>query len=129
MVTSKDMYPIIPEDIASIEKNINFVPESLHCLLRTIFTEKKADLKIASIGQAIIQAARPRVLIAPLQVGLAVQMHHHFGSQFLIDSLHGSGFCSSYSEVTRFEVSAACSQGTDILGITPGHKICTICGR
>ena len=85
--------------------------------------EKKADLKIASIGQAIIQAARPRVLIAPLQVGLAVQMHHHFGSQFLIDSLNSSGFCSSYSEVTRFEMSAACLQGTDILGITPGHFV------
>ena len=107
MVTSKDMYPI-PEDIASIEKNIDFVPESLRCLLRTIFTEKKADLKIASIGQAIIQAARSRVLIAPLQVGLAVQMHHHFGSQFLIDSLNSSGISSSYSEAIRFEMSAAC---------------------
>ena len=36
MATSKEMYPI-PEDIASIEKNIDYVPESLRCLLRTIF--------------------------------------------------------------------------------------------
>ena len=50
-------------------------------------------------------------------------MHHHFGSQFLIDSLNSSGFSSSYSEVIRFEMSAACSQGTDILGITPGHFV------
>ena len=54
-------------------------------------------MKIAAIGQAIMQAARPRVLLAPLQFGLGVQMHHHFASRFLIDSLHKHGFCCSYS--------------------------------
>ena len=42
------------------------------------------------------QAARPRVLLAPLQIGLYVQLHHHFASRFLIDSLHRLGFCCSY---------------------------------
>ena len=41
-------------------------------------------MKIAAIGQAIMQAARPRVLLAPLQFGLGVQMHHHFASRFLM---------------------------------------------
>ena len=30
--------------------------------------------KVTSIGQAIVQAARPRSLIVPLQIGLAVQI-------------------------------------------------------
>ena len=120
MTSSRETYPI-PEDTSSIEKNTDFVPQSLRLLLQTIFSEKEAELKIASIGQSIVQAARPRVLIAPLQIGLAIQMHHHFGSKFLIDSLHSSGFSSSYSEVKRFEMSAACSQSTAIPGITPGN--------
>lgn len=73
--------------------------------------------KIASIGQAIMQAARPRVLLAPLQVGLGVQLHHHFASHFLIDSLHNYGFCCMLlvgQEVHHFERNAAISHGTDI---------------
>jgi hypothetical protein len=61
---------------------------------------------MASIGHAIVQAARLR-LTAPPQLSLAIQMHHHFGSRFLIDSLHQHGFCSSYIEVQKFEKRAA----------------------
>ena len=50
-------------------------------------------MKIASIGQAIMQAARPQVLLAPLQFGLGVQMHHHFRSCFLI------GRASTYEDL------------------------------
>ena len=45
--------------------------------------------------------------MAPLQVGLAVQLHHYFGSKFLIDTLYSHGFCSSYAEVLKFESCAA----------------------
>ena len=51
------------------------------------FSETNADIKMASVGQAIIQAARPRVLILPLEIGLAIQLHCHFASKFLIDTL------------------------------------------
>ena len=83
----------------STDYNLKFVPESLQLLLRNVFSEKNADIKLSSIGQAIIQAARPRVLIAPLQIGLGVQMHHHFASKFLVDILNKLGFSSSYTEV------------------------------
>jgi hypothetical protein len=53
-------------------------------------------------------------LIVPLQIGLAVQMHHTFGSMFLIDSLNSCGFSSSYSEVKQYELNAAITQKTDI---------------
>ena len=52
----------------------------------------------------------------PLQLGLAVQMHHLYRSCFLIDSLSTMGFSSSYPEVQRFEVNAACSLAPDVLG-------------
>ncbi|KAK7096605.1 hypothetical protein V1264_005881 [Littorina saxatilis] len=57
-----------------------------------------------------MQAAHPRILIAPLQIGLGVQMHHCFGSKFLIDTVYSLGFSSSYREVKTYEMSAAATQ-------------------
>ena len=70
-------------------------------------------MKLASDGQAIMQAARPRVLLAPLQFCLAVEMHDQFGSRFLIDTLNKHGFSSSYTEVQKFERSAALVHGAE----------------
>ena len=39
-------------------------------------------------------------------------MHHFYGSKLLIEILNSTGFCSSYTEIQRFESSAASSQGT-----------------
>lgn len=110
VMTSHELYP----DMLSEEENVNFVPESLRLLLGGLFVGKNVRMKTASIGQAVMQAARPQVLLAPLQIGLGIQMHHHFASRFLIDSLHKLGFCCSYQEVQRFERNAVMSNGTDI---------------
>jgi len=106
--------------MSSVEHNLEFIPEFLRLFLRILFVGKDVELQIASVGQAIVQAARPRVVLAPLQLGLGVQMHHHFASKFLIDSLHAHGFCSSYSTVQKYERSAAATQGTDIPSHIPG---------
>ena len=87
-----------------------------------------------------MQATRPRVITAPLQLALGVQMHHHFSSKFLIDSLYSHGFCVSYTEVRKFERNAALAQGIDLPGFTPDqcmqyagdnvdHDLCTIDGK
>ena len=55
-----------------------------------MFVGKKVDVMLASIGQAIMHAKRPRVLLAPLQLGLGLQIHHQFSSRFLIDTLHAA---------------------------------------
>ena len=120
MEHEKDLYPKT-EDLSSLSRNLKYLPESLQLFLRKLITGSDADIKIASIGQAIIQATRPRAAIPPLQIGLAVQMHHHFASRFLIDSLNHHGFCASYMEVKKFETNAAASQGTDIDGFQNGH--------
>ena len=94
---------------------------------------------MASIGQAIMQATRPRVLLAPLQFVLGVELYHHFASRFLIDSLHHQGFCCSYQEVQQFERNAAQSHRTDIPNLMAefvqyvadnvDHNICTLDGH
>ena len=63
------------------------------------------------------------MIISLLQIGLAIQMHHHFGSKFLIDTLNSHGICSSYSEVRMYEKSAAVSQREDIPGYQPGRTV------
>ena len=66
-----------------------------------------------------MQDVRPRVLLPPLQFGLGVQMHHHFASCFLIDSLHQHGFCCSYYEVQNYERGASLSTKFEIPGFFP----------
>ena len=73
------------------------------------------------MGQAIMQACRPRALIAPLQLGLGVQMHHHFGSKFFIDTLSNLGFSTSYWEVQKYESSAAATLKKYLPDYFPGQ--------
>ena len=80
---------------------------NLRTLLNCLFVGKETNRKVAAIGQAIVQAVRPRAVVAPLQLGLAVQVHHLYRSWFLVDTLHGMGFSTSYNEVLRFENNAA----------------------
>lgn len=117
-----DTYPS-SEEMASTERSLEFIPELLKLFLRTLLCGKNIDLKLASIGQALIQGTRPRALLAPLQLGLAVQMHHHFSSKFLIDTLCAHGFSTSYGNVQNFERSAAVSQGTDIPNFSSGSFV------
>ena len=112
--TSTDVYPD-PNTLRSSEDNLNYLPDSLRTLLNDIITGKSSEINVAAIGQCIIQVTRPRVVISPLPFGLGVQMHHQFGSRFLIDTLYSLGFSVSYSEVLNFERSAACFKGTDVL--------------
>ncbi|XP_037043653.1 uncharacterized protein LOC119079700 [Bradysia coprophila] len=103
---NKECYPS-SETLSDVAKQNQFLPNSLRRFLSEIFVEANCELKIASIGQAIMQAMRPRTIIAPLQIGLGVQLHHAFKSKFLIETLHKMGFSSSYSEVLRFRYCAA----------------------
>ena len=98
--TSHEVYPFC-DALESLEAGIDFLPDTLKALLEGLFSGRKTAVKVASIGQAIMQATRPRVLLPPLQFGLGVQLYHHLASQFLIDSLHHHGFCCSYKEVHK----------------------------
>lgn len=71
----------------------------------------------------MIQAARPRVIISPLEISLGVVLHQHFASRFHIDTLHNLGFCTSYSEIKKFQSSAAVVQGNS-LQVDVGEESC-----
>lgn len=104
--SNKEVYPS-SESLSNLELQRNFLPDALYDLLDGMFVEKDRVLKVVSIGQAIIQAIRPRTIISPLQFGLAVQMHHNFGSKALVMTLSNLGLCSSYWETKKFEMCAA----------------------
>ncbi len=106
--------------------------DSLYLFLQGLFKSVDAKMKIAT---AILQAARPCVILAPLQLG--VQLHHHFASEYLIDTLHTHGFSCSYIEVTTY---VAVTSETEIPNLTLGnfiqyaadnvdHNICTLGGH
>ena len=105
--TSNETYPDITS--LSMDDAVTLLPDSMKIFLDGVLTGKNTLTKLASLGQAIMQAARPRIFTLPLQLGLAVQMHHHFGSRFLNDTLHKMGFAASYDEVKKYECSAASS--------------------
>ncbi|EDO33944.1 predicted protein [Nematostella vectensis] len=100
--TTTSDYPS-SDEMSSVEKALEYLPDLLQLFLENVFVGKDVSLKIASVGQAIIQATRPRAVLAPLQVGLALQLHHHFASKFLIECLNAHGFCSPYETVQKYE--------------------------
>ena len=110
-----NLYPDIKE--LSIKSALEYLPYSLYIMLMTLFVGTKIECKIASIGQAIIQAVRPRAVIAPLQLALGVQLHHLFRSKLLIDTVSALGYSVPYKEVLRFEKNAAKSVTPDILNV------------
>ena len=69
LVQQKEVYPENNE-LASIDDATAFLPMSLNIFMKGLFTSSDAQMKTASIGQAIVQSTRPRVVLAPLQLGL-----------------------------------------------------------
>ena len=106
-----------------------------------MFVGKDKERKIATIGQCVIKATRPRNVLPPLQIGLAIQMHHHFRSRYLLDTLSAKGLCASYQEVQNFERVAAVQNGGELngkvsddsillfVGDNVDHNICTLDGK
>ena len=123
MDASKENYPS-SSDIASLDQNLTYLPPSLELFLSTILRNNKVcKLKAASVGQALVQAARPKILSSPLQLGLGVEVHHLFASKYLVEHMNKLGFCLSYAEVKRYEQSAALSHGTDLEGVATNSCI------
>ncbi len=105
-----DNYPST-EQMADSGAALKYLPDTLQAFLQVLFTGKNTEMKRASVGQAIMQGTRPRIILAPLQFGLALEMHHTFSSRFIVDTLNKHGFGCSYAEIQRFEHSAALQWG------------------
>jgi hypothetical protein len=68
--------------------------------------------KILGITESIVSLSKHT--FTPFHLGLAVQLHHEFGSRGLVDNLNSHGFCASYSEVRRFLTSVALKEEDSI---------------
>ena len=112
--TVRNQYP--SSDDLKLDSSLSFIPTSLRTALETLFVGQDTRCKVAAVGLAIIQAVHPRAVIAPLQIGLAVQIQQLYRSKNIVDTLHKMGFCSSYTEVIRFEKNAADCVEPDVLG-------------
>ena len=97
-------------EITSSEAALEYISDCLKTFLKIVFVRKDVDVKLASTRQAVMQATRPGVLMAPLQIGLEVQMHHHFQSKFLIKFLNSHGSGCYYDEVKRYERCASMTE-------------------
>ena len=112
--------------MADSEAALKYIPETLQELLRVLFTGKDTELKRESIGQAIMQGTRPKVILAPLQFGLASQMHHKFSSCSLLIPFTRMDSDVPTAEILRFERSAAL-QGGELCTTSQartGHSVC-----
>lgn len=108
------------------EASIDFLLKRFKIFLNVLIAGKDIRAKKEFIGQAIIQAARPRVQICPLQLGLAVQLRNQFQSRFVIEELSAAGFCSGYTLVTKYQKSAVVCRGTDITITSETDTICNM---
>ncbi|KAK6175982.1 hypothetical protein SNE40_014354 [Patella caerulea] len=96
---TKREYPN-PYDLNDYDSLCEFLTPSLLKLLQTLM---KNDLKMVSIGHAIVQCVRPRSVISPIMFGLGAEMDLVFGSRWLNEELYALGFSVSYDEVQTFK--------------------------
>lgn len=80
---------------------ISILPLFLRVFLTTLFASKDFSILVGFIGQSIMQQLRPKTVVTPLQIVLAVQMHKHFGFKFLVDSIYSHGFSFWYSKIQK----------------------------
>ena len=100
------------EVIGSMKSNKECMPLLLQTLLESLLNN---TLRQASIGQAIVYAARPRSALPPILFGLSVEIDHLFGSKWLLTQLNRLGFCLSVEEVLRFKQSVVVNENIDDL--------------
>ena len=100
------------EDISNVDRGNEWIADHLKTFLKSIV---QSELKQNSIGDSIIQSARPRSVITPTLFGIGVEMDHVFGSRWLINELSQFGFSISYDEVNRYKQSVIQSESLESL--------------
>ena len=81
-------------DILREEEGNEWVPDSLQKFM-SYLVPHNSRIKRLRINQCIVQASRPRSMIAPIPFGLGVALEQNFGSRWLLNLFSWHGFCSS----------------------------------
>ena len=108
------------DDVRSMQRNLDGVPQLLKALL---FELVQNNVQVASIGQTIVQATRPRSYISPILLALSSSLDDVFGSRWLIDTFHKLGFYLGHAEVLRHKQSAVRLQNIDSFAKYPFHAV------
>ena len=78
-----------PKTLDISDASSDWIPKLLKTFLQVLI---RSDLKQNSIGQIIVQAAKPKSSVMPIPFGSAVELDHVFGSKWLLDELYQLGF-------------------------------------
>ena len=98
MEIDKVNYPF--NDAITVDNN--YIPPLLKLFMKFLVL---SNLKQNSIGQCLVQAARPWSIATPIPLALGVDVDHYVGSRNLIVELSRLGFSVSYDEVIRYKQS------------------------
>jgi len=101
MKSNTEKYPVNSE-VSDCSVAKEWVPPLLRLLLQDIIPD---ELKQIALGQSIVQASRPRSLIAPVLFGVGVSLDHVLASKWLLVTLSRLGFSISHEEVNRYKQS------------------------
>ena len=104
--------------VADIKEGVDWVPQSLNLFMKLLLS---SNLKQTSLSQCIIQATRPRSVIAPIPFGVGISVDKTTGCRQLIKQLARLGFSITPDEVDRFKQSAVAK--TDNEGNNPETRI------
>ena len=85
---------------------LSYLSDTLRLFLQTIAGGNMEE-QTSPIDQALIQCMRAKDLPPSLYIELVIEIHHHFGSKSLIDSLHEHQLYNSYREVQKYVWSSA----------------------
>ena len=108
MLSQKDEY-VSPHFLTEVDSLI-YLPRSLETLLSKLFVGKKQAKENLLDWTMYCSGCKAKRNYFTLTIGLAVQMHTHFRSRYIVDTLHTLGFCSSLNnEVQIFERNATVS--------------------
>ncbi|WAR07373.1 LOW QUALITY PROTEIN: hypothetical protein MAR_017331, partial [Mya arenaria] len=117
--------------ISSTEENKTYIPDSLILLLSSMFSTSD-DVELASIGQAIIQACRPKSILAPLQLAnaaatLNTNLPDFFPGkflQFVADNVdHNACTLDGHGTFHGMGIIACTSPGSDVKMPIPKKEI------
>jgi hypothetical protein len=124
------------DDVSDPKKVRAWMPQLLQVFMDNFMCP---DARKTSLGHCIVQAVRPRNVIAPLPFALGVTVDNLTASKFLLNLLHTMGMSVSYDEVRLFKQSVMkcdkteqrspfpCSF-TQYAGDNVDHDLCTLDG-
>ena len=103
-----EFYPA-KEPMGNVTANKEWLPPYLGIIMSYL-----VPLKQANLGQATIQAARPKSCLARILLGIGVDVDHVLGSRWLLDYLSRFGFSVSYDEIKRFKQSVLKNNSAEV---------------